>query len=90
MKAFRVEEMPHGFLIYGLHEGDYLALCPRHKISGLRTHKRKKVRVDQISFKRNLTKPSALVTRKEQDLTHPCFWKALREGLCLHSHPIPK
>jgi len=63
MKAFRVEEMPHGFLIYRLHEGDYLALCPRPKISGLRTHKRKKV--DQIPFKRNLSYSSALVTRKE-------------------------
>jgi hypothetical protein len=48
MRAFRVEEVFHGFLIYRLHEGNYLALCPRHKISDLRTYKRMKV--DQIPF----------------------------------------
>ena len=49
MKAFRVEEILNGFLIYRLHEGDYLALCSRHKIIELGTHKRMKV--DQTPFK---------------------------------------
>jgi len=49
MKAFRVEEMLNGFLIYRIQEGDCLALCSRNKISELRTYKRMKV--DQIPFK---------------------------------------